>query len=515
MTHIPPALDKHYVPSATHDAQRSRSGCMPDTRIPVLKRIVDWAQDAQGPAVFYLAGMAGTGKTSIALTICRRLGELGIMLGGSFFCSRSSGVEAQRDTRNIIPTLAALLSRELEDFAIALSTELSGDRDLAHKQVEVQLYSLLRGPLASVEAPCGPIIFVVDALDECSDELATSEFIEVLVNFCRSNSKIPVKFMITSRPETHIRETPISDETISSVLELHNIDASQVTEDIHLYIERTLANSSGTREWYTTNDVGTITRLSGTLFIFAATALAYILGRKDSAGRADRLLNLLTQVKPSRVVTGPLDDMYLLIITQASSPDAVEEEELDETRHLLASLLSTQMPLSVATLAELLNLPAARLRGSLDRLHAVVHVPKDDDSRTLRPLHASFGDFLFSRAPSNVAIARSLGHDLLSASCLKRMAVKDLCFNVSQSESSYTATSHQSSKFALFLQYACLYWSHHVVAASDPSAFDAQITKTFRPKFLFWLEVLSVLGEIGRVSGVLLTVAASVRTCLS
>ena len=66
-------------------------------------------------------GMAGTGKTTIALTLCEKLvGEPAVILGGTFFCSRSAGVIDRTDAQRIVPTLAMLLARQVPDYARAL-----------------------------------------------------------------------------------------------------------------------------------------------------------------------------------------------------------------------------------------------------------------------------------------------------------------------------------------------------------------------------------------------------------
>ena len=165
------------------------------------------------------------------------------------------------------------------------------------------------------------------------------------------------------------------------------------------------------------------------------------------------------------------------------------------------------MTLSVSALAELLGQRNYYVRGHLSRLHAVVHVPDDDDDGEpgLRTLHASFGDYLISRAPTNIRISESFGHETLARGRLSRMSWNDLCFNVSRSQSSYEKNrpSGMGNHLAPSLVYACLHWAHHISASPDPSMFDSVIEQVFLPKFLFRLEVLSVLDKVGSTSGLL------------
>ncbi|KAI9769173.1 MAG: hypothetical protein M1839_003777, partial [Geoglossum umbratile] len=40
--------------------------CLPDTRVDLLKQVIEWSADPRGKCIFWLSGMAGTGKSTIA-----------------------------------------------------------------------------------------------------------------------------------------------------------------------------------------------------------------------------------------------------------------------------------------------------------------------------------------------------------------------------------------------------------------------------------------------------------------
>ena len=489
---------------------------MKGTRVQVLRDIESWIMNPLAPVIFWIAGLAGTGKSSVAWTVCEcARADINIVLGGSFFCSRSTSLVAQRDVRCIIPTLAQILARQSPEFSRALADELAWDPDVVHMQVKTQAEQLLCKPLLALADLSTPVLFVIDALDECSDERELAELLAAIVQLNGdSDLNVNVKFLLTSRPETHILGSPISDRCQNEILLLHMINTAEVNRDIALYVEDAFSKSPLAQPWYATNDVATLAALSNGLFIFASTIIAYILDTKSVQGRKSRLRTAMEAVRQSAVAMGPLDTVYEFVITRASDTTKVEPEELKLTRKTLASILAAREPLSISTLAELLKLDADYLRESLQRLHAVVHVPEEDGQPDLRTLHASFGDYLFDRAAQNIRIPEPLGHDVLSQGCLSRMARDDLCFNVSRSRSSYETNDPTSaSRIALPLIYACLQWAHHVAAASESDATDALVEKVFVPKFLFWLEVLSVLGKVGAASG-LLRVAGSVVSTL-
>jgi len=498
---------------------------MDGTRVQVLQDIENWIRNPEAPQIFWLAGMAGTGKTAIAQTVCSRVHEHAeVMLGGSFFCSRSTGSAAQRKVRCIVPTLARLLARKSIKFGEALAAELTNDPEIPNHRVSEQVKRLLYKPLIAVKDSHVPIVFVIDALDECggkptageapntdSDRMV-SELLTALVDLSRSSVKLPVKFLVTSRPETHIRDTPVSDITFSTILHLHTVGTEQVTSDIRLYISTRLFSSPKLRARFTADDADLLARLSDGLFIVATTALKYALGEGIDAA-ASRFKTLLNSARDglSSGAAVPLDSMYSLILMDTARVGQVHADELNALLQLLASLLSAQMALSVAALADILDQDKDEVRARLSRLHAVVYVPDDDDEPSLRVLHASFGDYLFHRAPSAISISQSLGHVIMARGCLHFMA-KYLHFNVSQSQSSYhTNPATKPGTITLPLEYACLQWIYHVSGLPSVSSLEEDIHNIFRAKFLFWLEVMSVLGQVRRAIAMLVFAAGMVR----
>jgi len=501
------------VPGAAFGAHSREHGCMPGTRVQLLEAVFGLLKTCTGPHMVWIAGMAGTGKTSIALTLCRMLWhDTSVYLGGTFFCSRSAVSIERTDVQRIIPTLATLLVRQFPAFASSLVIQLAGTPDVAHWSVRDQVDRLIVQPLEELATYTGQIVFVIDALDECNNSSQLGELISAIAD-CRST--LPIKFLLTSRPEMYIRRTPISNPTLSSILRLHTVDPDQVGADIRLYISMRLAHVSSATNWYSMQDIEALVTLSGGLFIFASTVLQYILDRDNDQGWRERLQKATTSVSQSTAATSTLDQVYELVITEASRSDRVDTDELDRMRTILACILTARASLSVQALADLIPMSPASLRGSLERLHSLVHVPNDDNEPDVRTLHASFGDYILGRAASHIRLTPSLGHDLLAAGCLRRMDWPDLCFNIACSYSSYEPNAaFEPDLISLSLIYACLHWAHHIDAASTRSAFDEMVGGIFRRKFLFWLEVLSIMGKTNVASG-LLRIASSAVSLFS
>jgi len=90
-----------------------RQGCLRGTRETVLNKIESWAKDFKESPVFWLNGLAGTGKSTIAQTITEHIFADGV-LGASFFCSRD--FEDRSNLHFIFPTLAFQLAHKYPDI---------------------------------------------------------------------------------------------------------------------------------------------------------------------------------------------------------------------------------------------------------------------------------------------------------------------------------------------------------------------------------------------------------------
>ncbi|KAJ7307847.1 hypothetical protein DFH08DRAFT_641019, partial [Mycena albidolilacea] len=466
--------------------------CLEGTRVNLLNELQAWSRDPNSQRIFWLDGMAGTGKSAIARSFCHMLrGDK--QLGGSFFCLR--GDANRGNPKQILPTLAMHLACQDAAYKCALVAAL--DRGISlNANLEIQIEQLLEKPLRSSHGG-GPstLVLVIDALDELDDEDATKDLLRRLVS---AVPRLPIKLFVTSRPERHIRPHFDTAEDRRRVLRLHDIDHNIVKHDISRYLTNRLdgiqADSRMPSEWASPADVEALTRRAGKLFIYAFTAVKYI-----GENPGDRLRALISMTIDTKgPLTKPLDDVYRHILSDAMDPDRRENSEIALTKQILAAVLTVSQPLSVASLGGLLAVPSQRVRAMLDRLHAVIYVPADDDNGVLSTFHASFGDFLTTtgRASDEMLIILSATHTALFLNCIRVMG-SELHFNVSNCPTSHLPNTAHELTIPALLQYVCLYWPRHIAAAS--AADEASVTSfhlnslqnVFLPKFLFWVEVLS------------------------
>ncbi|KIK66421.1 hypothetical protein GYMLUDRAFT_38211 [Collybiopsis luxurians FD-317 M1] len=129
--------------------QNARKFCSTNTRVQILADIEAWAGSLNHntPSGYWISGMAGTGKSTIAMSMCKTLRTKGI-LAGSFFCSRQ--IPECRDYRLIIPTLSYELAKFSGVFANALKDSLAMDFDFVTKNPAEQTKKLLIEPWSKV-----------------------------------------------------------------------------------------------------------------------------------------------------------------------------------------------------------------------------------------------------------------------------------------------------------------------------------------------------------------------------
>lgn len=146
-----------------------RVGCTPNTRVDVLRQIQDWVHDSAGPHIYWLNGMAGTGKTTIAYSICEYLNQSS-KLAASFFCVRQ--LPACRDVGRILPSITYQLSLFSHPFRCMISTTLQEYPDIHDEPLTEQLDKLIATPLREIASTLpSDLVVVIDALDECTSTL--------------------------------------------------------------------------------------------------------------------------------------------------------------------------------------------------------------------------------------------------------------------------------------------------------------------------------------------------------
>jgi Cdc6-like AAA superfamily ATPase len=206
--------------SASFDSLDLPAGCMSETRTDVICALEHWRDGTRmNLSIFWLLGMAGTGKTMIAKTFCERLSKNGV-LASSFFVSRQSTL--RKNPYNIIRTIAYDFT-QLHPFVLEAMYQTTRERpEISACPMEEQIALLIVEPLAKYQTTSSAVekaVIVIDALDYCDSIVDTSRFLSLLTSQLAS---YPIKLLITSRNEKHIH---LAFEVIShDSLKLHDLD---------------------------------------------------------------------------------------------------------------------------------------------------------------------------------------------------------------------------------------------------------------------------------------------------
>lgn len=117
--------------------------CLEGTREAPLERIMNWAlgSDNSSSGLYHVHGVAGSGKSSMASTICERL-ETKKLLAGSFFCKRD--IPEQRDPNRVLPSLSYTLALRHGAYGACVMLALKDEPDITSRSIEQQLKVLVR-----------------------------------------------------------------------------------------------------------------------------------------------------------------------------------------------------------------------------------------------------------------------------------------------------------------------------------------------------------------------------------
>ncbi|KAJ7201169.1 mycorrhiza-induced WD40-repeat domain protein [Mycena pura] len=494
-----------------HSSYGDPSGCMAGTRTNILEDLEAWASDDSRSRVYWLVGMAGTGKSTIAQSFCEILDRKN-MLGASFFCSRGS--EQTKNAHLIIPTIAYSFAITSPSIQIEVVKAIEADHHLAETtyfDLEDQFRKLISRPIrASIDHNVKIWkVIVLDALDECTNLRLVAKLIQIILE---SAPDIALKVFIASRDEKPIREAfnSIPEPKRPSAFYLHEVENEIIEKDIEKYLKTSLtciSERNNDLEWPSNDQLSALLGLCSKLFIYAATALRYI---DDEAGNYRYRLSNITTLQGagtgSGLKTAAMDDLYGQILQRALA--SKEADEVEQMKQTLATIIFIQMPLSMEDLASLLTMD---ISPSLLPMKSLIHVPSPAHrTTTVTVFHASFPDFMTDpercspeRCSKLPALVASESHAMLAVKCLNLMN-KSLKYNICGVSEDLTVSRRESTNpkdnIDKALRYACVYWAFHFTKAQQESskleAIIVALHNFLNNHLLHWMECLSILDEL-------------------
>jgi hypothetical protein len=471
-----------------------------------LDFIIDWVNNPESERALVLFGQAGTGKSSIAHEVARRFDDMQ-RLSSSFVFRRGDGPKP----RYLFTTLTRDLSDRYPSFKAALGMVIKDNTSLrqgAHDYSKV-FRSLLLEPLENLHI-VGPIFVVIDALDESGDTTGCNG----LHNFLADHiSELPSNFriLITSRPESDIVDA-FNGAPAVRILYTNDAElAAHTDHDIQTYLKKNLPLDIFAKYG------GQLVSKAEGLFQWVVVACGYILKPPVGLTKQKCIHGLLAPSSDQQL--NLLDHLYKQVLETYFTTLAA----CHQFQSIVGPLLTVVKPLSIRSLASLRQFASDNDADGEESISSIVsHLGSllsnvTSSELPIIPLHASFRDFLIDGNRSgNLYTDLNNAHYQLTISCLDLMLHESgLKFNICHLETSYLANKDIPDLQSLVrmyivpaLSYACCFWVDHLKHIS----FDLRVMKKLqlllKEKFLFWLEVLNLVGSMRLAFPMLLSLKA-------
>ena len=487
--------------------------CLQDTRVDVLNQIKAWADGGDERCIFWLNGMAGTGKSTIARTLAQEYYNRK-RLGASFFFSR--GVEDRSHAGKLFTTIAVQLAHILSALKQHICTAVDEHNDIAGQSQRDQWKHLILQPLSKLTAnSCqSPLILVIDALDECDGDKDVKGILQLFAE-AKSLKPIPLRIFVTSRPETPIR---FGFRNMSGILHrdlaLQQISPTIVNKDIFIFFEHKLEEIRKASDdlpvgWPGKEIISILVLKAHGLFIYAATVCRFI----EQGGEQwppDDLLCLILQGNANNVIitdespTKDLDKMYSQILQLSfkgiNSPK--DRQQLASIfRQVVGAIVILFNPLSAVSIARLLDVDGKIIQMRLRHLHSVLEVP-NSQTHTIKLLHPSFRDFLLDKercTDQQLRVDEKKAHAALADACIRLMSDqlrRDICYLYLPGALAREVQSDRIERYLpAELQYACHYWVQHLQRSETQLLDNGQVHVFLREHLLHWLEALSLMEK--------------------
>ncbi|RGP58943.1 vegetative incompatibility protein het-e-1 [Fusarium sporotrichioides] len=479
--------------------------CLSNTRSELLQDISEWAVSDDDKCIFWLNGIAGTGKSTIARTVARSFYDRGI-LGASFFFSRGGGDLG--NANRLVTTLARQLAFKVPAARHYICDAVLEQTDIAEHSLRDQWEHLIVNPLSKLSrSACPPtVVIIIDALDECDSEKDIRVILRVLAT-ARAVCNMKLRIFITSRPEIPIRHGfAMIPDVEQQVFILHEISPDVVDRDLSLYFRDSFSVIREERgysdDWPDGSIIKRLVDNSCGLFIWASTACRFIReGRRLASKRISTLLN------GHQSGAGPeqqLDQIYTSVLQDSIQQDYNDKEKVelyDILREVLGSIVILYSPLSMHSLANLLSMPLREVQDTLADLHTIFNIPRQS-SRPVRLHHPTFRDFLLDKTrcrDPDLWVDEKEAHKTLADSCIALMS-KRLKTNICSLGSPGTLAKdvnpgHVQRWISPELQYACLYWAQHYQKSGARLTDGDRVHRFLEEHLLHWLEALSLIGK--------------------
>lgn len=480
--------------------------CLEGTRTAVIQEITDWINlpnTEEVSRVFWLNGVAGSGKSAIALSF-RDLFASVKRLGSAFFFDKNY---TDRTPSKLFSTISRDIADLVPEWRAALLDVLGESHSLRTTlSVDEQWKEFMVKPARRIDQSQSArrVVIVIDAPDEFPAGSVERE--HMLEKFALLG-QLPSCFrvLITSRPDHDIQEA-LRQKVFLREKQMGSIDEQSTRNDIDCYAKHCLAHLR-----LEASELHELNKHADCHFQWMATACKFVMGKtRASVHSCSPWLSKNDWKKRLSVVisgsTDHLDTLYTSILKDAFGNGMNDPEHAQRVRDILGRILYLGQPISMAALQALHYNDCHDIAELLAPLSSLLQGVSRDDVLPIRPLHSSFRDFLMDRQRSAEFCVSSADahHTALASMCFQTLGA--LCFNICGLKSSHLnnknvhGLGHRTAqRIPSQLQYACVWWSYHLQRAQLSDDICGVLRIFLETKSLYWVEAASLLRETSQV----------------
>ncbi|OAL50247.1 WD40 repeat-like protein [Pyrenochaeta sp. DS3sAY3a] len=471
-----PYLDKKRI-------EETKGGLLKDSYRWVLENrtFQQWQNDPDSQ-LLWIKGDPGKGKTMLLCGIIDELHKLvdKPALLSYFFCQA---------TDNRINSAASVLRGILSvtfDQQPWLASHVRKKYDQSGKTLfeDVNAWIALTDMFKDVltDPSLGTTYLIIDALDECVEDLPS------LLRFIREQSATSpqIKWIISSRNWPNIEEGLAAASKVKLSLELN---AESVSEAVRIFIERRVEELSQRKRY----DLQT-----------RNTVLNHLISKADDTFLWVALVCQELEIMAKRHVLRRLVDMFppgLNSLYDRMMKNINNSQDAEVCIHILKVVALVRRPLSINELVALVE--------QLD--------DTADDLETVREIIGFCGSFLTLRGGTIFFVHQTAQDFLLTANAIYPSGVKHHNYIIFDRSLKMMSSVLKRDLYGLgalgiavedikqptpnpleSLRYCCVYWIEHL-CASDILELPREHTNVIdflQKKYLYWLEALSLCGEL-------------------
>jgi predicted Zn-ribbon and HTH transcriptional regulator len=473
--------------------------CLPGTRTQYMDRIWEWVRSPDGPALCWLNGVAGSGKSAISHELAATL-HAKRRPYGCFFFKHDDATLALSAVRMLVYGLSFVSGlRELVIQALEQS-----DDTRVHPTMEEQFMALIVTPLQEFAAICPEttVVLVIDGVDECPADTRPAFLAALRAGVLHLPES--TKVFLSGRPRGDVRGTV---EALAP-LDIHlAVGAGQDSGDVELFLQRELlriCEASGLeRAWPPSQihkDASALSAKAGGLFQWAKLVSALLAAHTRPREMVARILGAADSGEVG------LDTLYAEALSIAVPLDAQDRELRPLYYRVVGTVVAAQEPLSISAICTLLNASGvvgcdtSTVRALLENLGSVIVLrPIRGGAVVVRIGHTSFSEYVTSpqRCPSAWYIDLQRASAQLGSRCFSLMAVelkRDICGMHGPSVANKDVSAQTIwQNIPTGLRYACGHAFAHIYEDKG----NWRLLETFlMEKLLEWLEAMSLLGLV-------------------